>query len=218
MNWILTPGLGCDHRLFSHMVDLLPLHQVIELVVPHETESIEAYASRLAGQIRATGPYVLCGVSFGGMLSSILCQELDPAAVVLISSTASPRGLSNGMRVFEWLNRVWPDTFSDWIHQLGEGHASWIEPLGSAQAQAFREMVQDAPLDLVRGGARLIMNWHIVPKLTCPSFHLHGSRDVMIPPAQAGAKELIEDAGHLAVMTHPAEVRQFIARVAATIE
>ncbi len=72
MKWILIPGLGTDHRYFDNIVDLLPDHQIIRFEIPERGESIEAYADRLRGQIETKSTIVLGGVSFGGMLASIM--------------------------------------------------------------------------------------------------------------------------------------------------
>ena len=104
--WILIPGLGTDHRYFANIVDLLPDHQVIRFEIPQRGESIEAYADRLREQIEAEGPVVLGGVSFGGMLASIMCRHVQPEALVLMSSTTTPDFVRASVRVFEWMSRV----------------------------------------------------------------------------------------------------------------
>ncbi len=211
--WILIPGLGTDHRYFANIVDLLPDHQIIRFEVPARSESIEAYADRLRVQIEAKGPVVLGGVSFGGMLASIMCRHVQPAALVLMSSTTTPDFVRASVRVFEWMSRVWPDTFTLWVRQLGSRPLHWLEPMPPEQVEYFKELVRDGDLRLIRGGGRMIMQWREPPEITCPVFHIHGSRDLLIPPAKTQPTHIVAGAGHLMNLTHPEPVRHFIREV-----
>ncbi len=211
--WILIPGLGTDHRYFANIVDLLPDHQIIRFEIPERGESIEAYAHRLRGQIETKGPIVLGGVSFGGMLASIMCRHVQPAALVLMSSTTTPDFVYTSVRVFEWMSRVWPDTFTQWVRQLGSRTLRWLEPIPTDQVENFRSMIRNADLRLVRGGGRMIMQWREPPPITCPKFHIHGSRDLLIPTATVQPTHIVQGAGHLMNLTHPEPVRDFIREV-----
>ncbi len=215
--WILIPGLGTDHRYFANIVDLLPDHQIIRFEIPERGESIEAYADRLREQIKAKGPIVLGGVSFGGMLASIMCRHVQPTAVVLMSSTTTPDSMYTSVRVFEWMSRVWPDTFTQWVRQLGGRTLRWLEPIPTDQVENFKSMIRNADLRLVRGGGRMIMQWRKPPEITCPVFHIHGSRDLLIPATKVQPTHVVQGAGHLMNLTHPEPVRDFIREVQAKL-
>ncbi len=213
MKWILIPGLGVDHRYFANIIDLLPDHQILKFQTSSQTETIEEYADRLREQIEATGPFVLGGVSFGGMLASIMCQRLSPVALVLMSSTTRPDALRYSVRLFEWMSRLWPDTFAGWVRSLGSRTLRWLEPIPPEQVENFKEMVRGAALELIRSGGRMVMDWRQAPPITCPKFHLHGSRDLLIPAAKVQATHIVEGAGHLMNLTHTEQVREFITHV-----
>jgi len=217
VKWILIPGLGTDHRYFANIVDLLPDHQIIRFEIPQRGESIEAYADRLRAQIETKSPIVLGGVSFGGMLASIMCRHVQPAALVLMSSATTPDFVHSSVRVFEWMSRVWPDTFTQWVRQLSSRPLRWLEPLPPEQVEYFKELIRDGDLRLVRGGGRMIMQWREAPEITCPKFHIHGSRDLLIPPAKTQPTDIVPGAGHLMNLTHPAAVRDFIREVQAKL-
>ncbi len=209
--WILLSGLGADHRMYNSMVDLLPKYQAIDYVdIPEKGEMIEAYALRVAQRIETSDNIVLCGVSFGGMLSSILCQHLEPRALVMFSSTHRPEALSHSARAFEWLSRVFPDTLATWLRQVGRGATPWVEALKPEQAAVFRAMVEDSPLEMIRRGGRMVMDWDVAPPINCPRFHLHGGRDVLMPAKAVDHTRLLPDAGHLLNLTHPKDVREFV--------
>ena len=211
--WILIPGLGTDHRYFANIVDLLPDHQIIRFEIPQRGESIEEYAERLRAQIKTTSPIVLGGVSFGGMLASIMCRHVQPTALVLMSSATTPDFVHTSVRVFEWMSRVWPDTFTQWARQLGSRPLHWLEPMPPEQVEYFKELVRDGDLRLIHGGGRMIMQWREPPPIACPVFHIHGSRDLLIPAAAVQPTHIVEGAGHLMNLTHSEPVRNFIREV-----
>jgi pimeloyl-ACP methyl ester carboxylesterase len=217
MKWILLTGLGGDERLFAPMADLLPNYQYVSYPLPHPREAIEDFALRVAEVIPRNGPLVLCGISFGGMLSSILCTHLRPQALVLMSSASRPESLSDAARTFEWFSRMLPDTLAAWVRRLGQGATSRLEPMSLAQAASFRDMVRRAPLELIRRSARMIMEWERAPAIDCPRYHLQGGRDLLIPPHKVDATHVITDAGHLLNMTHPDPVRSFVNEVLAAL-
>ncbi len=216
--WVLIPGLGADQRLFANIADLLPHRQILELELPEADESIEHYAARLGRQIRPDGPLVLGGISFGGMLATILASQLQPRAVVLMASTPDPAALGHSVRVFERLSRVLPDTFAAWVRHLGRRSAAWLEPLPPQRLEDFKEMLVDSDLALVRRAARMIMGWQTAPPACCQRFHLHGDRDVLIPARRVPATHRIADGGHLINLTHPTEVRAFIGEIIAWLD
>lgn len=216
-NWILLPGLGGDERLFANMIDLLPSYQIIDFEVPYPTESIEDYAVRSARSFEHKHAVVLCGISFGGMLASILAARIEPVCLVLMSSTHNPAGLAQSIRVFEWMSRLLPQTLAGWLRGVGHLPAKWLEPLEGDPARIFKDMVRDADIELFRQGARMLMQWKMAPEIPCPRFHLQGARDLLMPAAKVTPTHVAPGAGHLMNLTHPREVRSFIRDVLAEI-
>ncbi len=216
MKWVLIPGLGVDHRYFANIIDLLGDYQVLKFETPGDGETIEHYAERLRRQIHAdpgAPQIVLGGVSFGGMLASIMCQQVNPVALVLMSSTTRPEALRGSVRAFEWLSRIWPETFAKWLYGLGGRTLGWLDPVPPQQVEHFQEIVRDADIQHTRACGRMIMGWRQAPPITCPLFHLHGSRDLLLPVHKVQPTHVVEGAGHIMNLTHPHELRAFIQEV-----
>lgn len=218
MKWILISGLGGDHRLFANIVDLLPDYEILDFAAPEPEETIERYAQRMYAQVDCAGSLVIGGTSFGGMLSSIACEKVQPKALVLMASTPRPVALKTSLRAFEWMSRAMPDAFAQWLRGLGRNAARYLEPLDPQQLQLIKDMATAAHLDLVRRGARMIMNWKTKPTITCPLFHIHGQKDLLIPVSQVQPTRILDDAGHLLNLTHPREIRDFVRHVRAQVE
>jgi len=80
-------GLGADERVFTQLqlkYDIVPIYWL----TPLPEESLEQYAQRLIAQIDTGKPFVLIGVSFGGMIACELNRYLRPQQTIIISSAA----------------------------------------------------------------------------------------------------------------------------------
>jgi pimeloyl-ACP methyl ester carboxylesterase len=62
---------------------------------------------------------------------------------------------------------------------------------------------------------RAILNWQSVPLDSIPVYHIHGSRDIMIPARRVQPDVLIPGGGHLINVSRADEVNAFIAQAAA---
>ena len=91
---ILIPGLGTDERLFERQRSAFPDLWVPPWILVRGNEGLADYAARMAGVIanKQTEPFVLGGVSLGGMLAYEIARHVKPQAVVLIASCRTPLG------------------------------------------------------------------------------------------------------------------------------
>ncbi|MCG3139001.1 MAG: hypothetical protein HJJLKODD_02874 [Phycisphaerae bacterium] len=213
MKWILFPGLGTDARLFEPIIELLPDPQVIEFITPAPKETIEMYAQRLIGHARLQDPVVLAGTSLGGMIAAILSETLNPRALVLMSSTPTPLALTRAARGLERMSRVMPSTAVNWMRSIPLGGKYMLGPIDVTSLQLFREMARHTPIETLRQGARLGMEWRRPPKFSCPFFHIHGTRDKFISIHRVHPTHTIPGAGHLLNLTHPRELRTIIQEI-----
>lgn len=88
------PGMGTDARVFHHLKIENGSIQKIELIEPFEYQNLGEYAHALASQIDTTQPFVLLGVSMGGMIASEMTKFLSPEKVFLVSSAKNRDELS----------------------------------------------------------------------------------------------------------------------------
>jgi pimeloyl-ACP methyl ester carboxylesterase len=84
------PGLAASSTIFEKIA--LPEAEFemhfLEWFLPHEKESIESYAARMAQKILHENP-VLVGVSFGGVLVQEIAKLIPTQKVIIISSVKS---------------------------------------------------------------------------------------------------------------------------------
>ena len=103
----LFPGQGADARQFKHL-ELPRGYDTVHISypVPEKYENLTAFASRFIKEIDQSKPYILMGVSLGGMICTELSDTLSPLLTILISSA---KGQGSSL----------PEKDGGYDHQLG---------------------------------------------------------------------------------------------------
>jgi len=107
MNVYGVSGLGADERVFELVNKYLeqPIRYV-PWIDPEDNESLAHYAERLSKTIDTSEPFVLVGISFGGMICSEMNKHINPLKTVLVSSCACKDELPLYFRGLGRLNLV----------------------------------------------------------------------------------------------------------------
>jgi pimeloyl-ACP methyl ester carboxylesterase len=62
----------------------------------------------------------------------------------------------------------------------------------------------------LRWATRAVLRWEPGPPLDVPIFQIHGRRDHVLPVAHTRPDVIVEGAGHVLSLTHPADVNEFL--------
>ena len=87
MNVYFISGIGADQRAFSY-ITLPQGFNAIHLpwIKPLKAEPLAAYALRLTAGINTAEPFILVGLSMGGMIAVEIAKKFPPVCTILISS------------------------------------------------------------------------------------------------------------------------------------
>lgn len=90
MNLYLISGLGADERIFRNLCFQkgCQVHYLKWLEPLSVKETLVDYCRRLGSNIDHTNPFILIGLSFGGMVACALNDILKPEKTILVSSIA----------------------------------------------------------------------------------------------------------------------------------
>ena len=210
----LIPGLGADARMFQLLT--LDPHRfeviVLEWITPHRQESLPEYAYRLAAQIAATAePFILVGVSLGGMVAVEIAKLRPAAKLILISSIKTAAELPGYLRFLGKLG---------WHWYLPLGWAKiWREPFAwvfgaktATEKKLLNEIIQATDIPFTRWAFTAIANWQnqtLVPNLV----HLHGNQDKIFPLGYI-RQPTVYPGGHLIIFSAAAELSTYILQTA----
>ncbi len=212
MTLVFVHGAGCTPDVFAHQVGAFAGSIALEL--PHSgagVERIEDFAAAVGDALRDSGieDVVLCGSSMGGAIALELALQRNPRvrALVLLGSGAR---LRVAPAILEALRADFPSASRDFAQRLF--------------AQPTPELVETAVRMLGRRGQRQTLadlracdafdRVARLEEIRLPVLALNGRLDALTPPKYAlllgdrisGAKvEIVEHAGHLAMLERPRE-------------
>lgn len=210
----LFPGQGADYRLFGELKFPSGYDTVhISFPVPDKRESMKEFAERFIPLINQEAPFILVGVSLGGMICTELADTLDPEKVILISSAKAwfeLPGRYTFMRKFH-IDRVIPKGLVKAGARVLQGI---VEPDRKQNPETFRDMLKKKdPLYLKRTG-EMIVSWER-ESYDDSIIHIHGNADHTIPIKNVLCDFELEKGSHMMTLTRAAEISALLKEILA---
>lgn len=200
--------MAADERVFKY-VDLGAGYEVVYLtwLPPLKDESLPHYAERMAQRVDTSEPFVLIGLSFGGMLVTEIAKRHKPVKTILISSIPLSSHLPGYFKVARVmrLHKVVPIGLIKTSARLKR----YITRENSADKKFLWQMINDSDPALIRWSMDAILNWKN-EELPQPMYQIHGTRDEVLPARYTKPTHIIPKAGHLFVLTRPDELNKIL--------
>jgi hypothetical protein len=203
------PGLGVDERLFDKLkLENCRIHP-IKWLTPFKNETLANYAMRLADQIDQTKPFVLLGVSFGGMCCSEISLKLNPLKTFIVSSCKTSDELPKSLVLLKYtpIYKLMSTTFFIKGALIIKKRFGIVEELN---ATLFEKMLEAAPKNYFSRALDCIIHW----KLTHSSptiIHIHGDADKILPYKKIkNCNYTIKGGTHWMVMNKAEEISKII--------
>jgi pimeloyl-ACP methyl ester carboxylesterase len=177
-------------------------------------EGLADYAIRLAEQIDTREPFVLIGCSLGGLMSVEIAKRYPPVATILISSIPVHAHLPPYFRLAHRLrlNKWIPASFLKKATNIKHG----LLVKSPADRKLLREMVEDGDDRFINWAIDAVLHWEN-KTIPSPFFHIHGTRDEVFPIKMTRPTHRIPHAGHMFLMSRPAELNTILAGILGSI-
>lgn len=204
-------GLGADSRVFNFLnldLEIIPL----EWISPLKKETIEHYAFRLSQKINQEEPFILMGVSFGGIMATEISKITQPIATILVSSAEIKSELRWIYNVIGKMKLIplFPTSFFD----LPRFVASWL--FGTQDKQLLNEILDDTDLHFTKWAIIKLTTWKNTTRIN-NCYKICGSKDKLIPPnPKAPNVHYIQNGEHLMIVDKADEVSKIINEIALT--
>jgi hypothetical protein len=210
INAYCIPGLGMNGLLFKNL--RLPGFNVvpIEWKAPLKKETLPEYALRLAAEIDQSTPFILIGVSKGGMCAIEIAKKTHPLKTILISSckvhTEKPKIL-RALSVIPLHYLLYDSKY------LKYAALSLIKKrLGVTKAikKDFWAAIGGQPRGYHAKAVNMLVNWK---NETIPAnvMHIHGDADRVIPyQKEVHYNYTIAGGSHLMVLDKAKEISTII--------
>jgi pimeloyl-ACP methyl ester carboxylesterase len=214
LNAYFLSGLGADRRVFEkiHLPEGINcIH--LDWIPIKKNESVPEYAKRISEPINSSAPFILIGLSFGGMLATEIAKIKKPLLTVLISTVPVSSHLPFYFKLAGWLgfDRMLP---LKTLRNPPLPVVYWLNNVKSKEAKTFvAALLKDSDKQLFSKLAMgAILRWKntIKPEGV---YHLHGSADRILPVAFTKPDYIVKGAGHLMVYTHPEIISQRMSEV-----
>jgi pimeloyl-ACP methyl ester carboxylesterase len=208
MKVYFIPGLGADKRVFKN-IELPGGYEMVNIdwLEPAKEESLPHYAQRLANSINPAEPFVMVGLSFGGMLTAEISRLFKPAKTILISSLPSPKNLPPYFKILA------PLKLQNIIPISLFKNASLVKRLFTTETREdkdlLRKIISETDPHFIRWALGAILTWD-GPETHGKFYHIHGSADKLLPVRFVHPTHIIKGGGHLMVMNRAAEVNRIL--------
>ena len=202
----LIPGLGADYRVFAGLKDQGLDFQVLEFIEPKKKESLREYALRLAEGIDTSQPFMLGGMSLGGIMATEIAKVHRPEMMIMLSSVPSSREIPFYFRMFRYLpiQRLMSGKFMKAVTPRSR-------PDDPAVKQSLRDQRIDADPAFIKWAVEAVVYWRN-REIPDPMIRIHGTRDLMFPGILCGPRTKIPKGTHVMILANPGIVYQELIR------
>jgi pimeloyl-ACP methyl ester carboxylesterase len=203
-------GLAADKRVFKYIQLPTGCEAVhLDWIVPQKEDTLVSYALRLAEKINRDEPFALVGLSFGGMLATEIANQYKPAATILISSVPVANQLPGYFRMAGKmkLHKLVPVS----LLKSSAATKRFFTREKNDDKKLLWEIINESDSSLIRWSIDAILNWQnkTIPQ---PVWHIHGTRDEILPIRFTQPTHTISKQGHMLVMTCPGVVNDILAK------
>ena len=173
---------------------------------------MSSYAQELVQKIDTTEPFILVGVSLGGMLSMEIAEIATPELVVVISSAKYPKELPKRYR------KAAKTGIQKWVPPaLVKRSAFLLQPIFEPDRKKEKDicvsMLADKDKVFLKRSAAMISEWDSDTLLFHNVVHIHGTKDHTIPIKNVQADYVIPEGSHMMVLVQPEEVSAILNRI-----
>lgn len=204
-------GLAADERVFNHIrlpseIDMSPLRWI-----PHKrNEKLKEYAFRMAEAIDASQPFLLVGLSMGGMIAVEIAKIVPPVQLILISSVPTYLHFPPSFKLFHLLrlNALVPVKFlkavSIYKRDLLNDSAE--------DKEVLKQVIRDSDPAFISWGIEAILGWRNI-RIPSSAVHIHGSKDEILPLKYTNPTHIIKGGGHLMIMERAKDINCILTEV-----
>lgn len=207
MNAYFLSGLGADKRAFQK-IKLPDNYEIkhIEWIEPLRNETFTHYCIRLTDQMDLKEPFVLIGLSFGGVVVSEFNKIIHPKKSIIISSVTGKNQLP---WYFKTAGRTLIHKFiPPWMLKTPNPFAYWVFGTKTKEEKLLlKQILRDTEPIYLKWAVHRLLRWKNSTR-TEGIIHIHGSQDKIFPITNIKPDYLIEGGRHFMVVTLADEINE----------
>jgi pimeloyl-ACP methyl ester carboxylesterase len=204
-------GIGADYRMFTHI--RLPKGYeaaYVHWIPPQKTEPLPDYAHRLIDQIDTTEPFVLVGLSLGGIMAVEIAKRIHPACTIIISSVPLSDQLPGYYKLAGKLGLGKLVSASFLKAATTIKHSLTMK--SPANRQLMRSIIAAGDDQFIKWALTAVLEWNN-KEIPSPFYHIHGTRDEIFPIHLTHPTHVVQKGGHMFVMSQPEAVNNILEEI-----
>lgn len=209
MNVYFISGLGADKKAFQN-IKLPDNFEVkhVEWILPLNNETLTHYCIRLTDQMDLKKPFILIGLSFGGIVVTEFNKILHPEKSIIISSISSRKELPWYAKVIgkSRINSLIPN----WVMKSRNPLKYWaFGTKTKAERQLLTQIIKDSDPVYIKWAVNAIVNWKNQDRVK-NLVHIHGTKDKIFPIRFLHPDYIVQDGRHFMVVTLADEINEIL--------
>jgi hypothetical protein len=198
-------GLGANYSAFKYLTFPGGINPVfIDWLLPEAKEPLRSYAKRIAEKINTAEPFILVGLSFGGMLATEVLEFVQPQKTILISSAARRQELPFYYKLAGKLhfNKLFPAA----VIKKGNALINWVMGVSAIKDKDLvQEILAASNPEFSKWAINEIVNWKrtVAPQSI---IRIHGNKDKVLPIIKFTPQHLIDKGGHFMIANRAEEI------------
>ena len=203
MNLYFISGLGADKSAFSR-IDLrgVNIHH-IEWVEHSKSKNLISYSKKLLPQFDTSSPFVIVGLSFGGIIAQELNKLIKPEKTIIISSVYHHTQFPWFYRLGKWIVPLVPNAF----FMRTNSFINYLFGAKGKNTTVLDNIMRANNPQFVKWCVNNLLKWK--KKGDTPNLiSIHGTNDKIIPFHKCDYK--IENGSHFMVYSKAKEVEKIL--------
>lgn len=168
------------------------------------------YALRMSEKIDSSEPFILIGLSMGGMMAVEISHVKKPQQIILISSIPSGKELPI---YFKWAGKCHlPSLVPVFLVKAAAKGKRLFTTERAGDKKMLKQIIDESDDRFIKWAMTAISRWD---RTDTPEniIHIHGDRDPILPIRFTKPTHIIKGAGHLLVMTHGRQVNKILTEI-----
>lgn len=195
------PGMAASPSIFERIQlpsDAFEMH-LLEWLLPEKEETIEAYAQRVAQDVKHDN-VILVGVSFGGILVQEMKAFVNPKKVIIISSVKSNKELPRKMKVAKTTRayKLIPTQLFENIDMLTK--FTFGSSIIKQRLKLYEKFLSVRDKHYLDWAIEQIINWKRI-EIDSEVIHIHGDADEVFPIKYIQNPIVVKGGTHIMILT-----------------
>lgn len=195
----LMPGMAANPSIFEYIK--LPENQFkfhyLEWMIPLEKETLNAYAKRMATNIKHQNP-VLIGVSFGGILVQEMSNFLELKKLIVISSIKSKDELPKRLKVLK-LTKAYKLLPTQLIVNFEQYSKFFFGKIGTKRLELYKKYLSVRDKRYLDWAIEQIIFWEQDQPIP-GAIYIHGDKDAVFPHSCNGNCIIVKGGTHIMII------------------